>query len=328
MAAGVTKQGLVSFPGFMRWLRVLVVIPVWLLLTAETPSPSPSPSPAQSETPSPSPSPSPHPTPVNAFLSLDVTAGPPDTVINVSGGQFLPNQQMNLYWDQPSKVAGAATADANGSFNTRVKPNASDKPGVHKLCASVLPNPCANFALQSATPTPSPSPTPSEEPSPTPSEEPTPSQVATPARVNTSLSGFDVISKPPFVFLPIFGVGALLLSLAYWAFSALRRPRRLAPMPSAAVVHRATRPDYTAAFGAAPARPAVTAQPSAWSEAMPAHNATPQSTPTLPPPAAVEPEAQAYQWGLGIPDSGYPDLRSPEQRRDDDWPEPPPPPGD
>jgi hypothetical protein len=325
MAAGVTNPGLVSFPAFMRWLRLLVVIPVWLLLTAATPSPSPSPTPAQSETPSPSPSPSPQPTPVNAFLTLDVTAGPPDTVINVSGGQFLPNQQTNLYWDQPSKVAGSATADANGSFNTRVKPNASDKPGVHKLCASVLPNPCANFALQSATPTPSPSPTPSEEPSPTPSEEPTPSQAATPARVNASLSGFDVISRPPFVFLPIFGVGALLLSLAYWAFSALRRPRRLAPMPTAAVVHRATRPDYTASFGVPPARPAEAAQPSAWGEAMPAHDATPYSTPTPPPPAAAKPEAQAYEWGLGTPDSGYPDLRSPEQRRDDDWPEPPPP---
>ncbi|HEY3084387.1 MAG TPA: hypothetical protein VGK28_02925 [Candidatus Dormibacteraeota bacterium] len=326
MAAGVTNPGLVSFPAFMRWLRVLAFLPVWLLVTAEaSPTPTNDASPSPTAAPSPSPSPSPQPTPVNAFLSLDVTAGTPDTVINVSGGQFLPNQQMNLYWDQPSKVAGAATADANGSFNTRVKPNPSDNPGVHKLCASVLPNPCANFALQSATPTPSLAPTPSEEPSPTPSEEPTPSQAATPARVNANLSGFDVISRPPFVFLPIFGVAALLLSLAYWAVSAMRRPRRLAPMPTAAVVHRATRPDYSAAFGLPPARPAETPPASAWSEAMQPHSATPSSAPTPPPPAAAEPEAQAYEWGLGTPDSGYPDLRSPEQRHDDDWPDPPQP---
>jgi hypothetical protein len=263
---------------------------------------------------------------VNAFLSLDVTAGPPTTVINVTGGQFLPNQQMNLYWDQPARVAGAATADANGSFNTRVKPSANDKPGVHRLCASVLPNPCANFTLQAATPTPSPSPTPSESPSPSPSPEPTPSLVATPARINTNLNGFEVISRPPFVFLPIFGVGALLLSLAYWAFSALRRPRRMAPMPAAAVVHRATRPDYSAAFGAAPPRQSEAPQQSAWNETMPAAQPQPPRPPTTAaPPPAAESEASAYQWGLGTPDTGYPDLRSPEERAKDGWPEPPPP---
>jgi len=306
-------------------LRILVVLPIWFLVTAGT-SPSPTTDTTPSPTPadSPSPSPSPLPTPVNAFLSLDVTAGPPSTVINVSGGQFLPKQQLNLYWDQPSKVAGSATADDNGSFNTRVKPNPSDKPGVHKLCASVLPNPCANFALQSATPTPSPSPTPEQSPSPSPSAEPTPSQAATPARVNANLNGFDVISRPPFVFLPIFGVGALLLSLAYWAFSALRRPRRLAPVPSAAVVHRATRPDYSAGFGAPPARPADQPQQSAWDETMPPPSPRPNMAPA-PPPAAAETGAPAFEWGLGTPDSGYPNIKAPERREGDDMPEPPPP---
>ncbi|TMF32245.1 MAG: hypothetical protein E6I30_10555, partial [Chloroflexi bacterium] len=135
------------------------------------------------------------------------------TVINVIGGQFLPNEQMTLFWDQPSKVAGTATADANGNFNARVKPGANDAPGVHKLCANVQPNPCANFTVQAAVASPPPSPTPSELPSPSPTDQPTPTpQAATPARVNTTLNGFDVISKPPFVFLPIFGVGALLLA--------------------------------------------------------------------------------------------------------------------
>jgi hypothetical protein len=319
VAAGVTNQGLVSFRRFMRLLRFLVVVPLWLLLTAEGPSPTPNPesSPTAAASDNPSPSPSPQPTPVNAFLSLDVTAGTVETVINVSGGQFLPNQQLNLYWDTPAKLAGAATADANGSFNTRVKPNASDKPGVHKLCASVLPNPCANFALQALTPTPSPSPTPeaSPSPSPSPSPEATPTQVATPARVSSNLTGFDVISRPPFVFLPIFGIGFLILALGYWAITALRRPRGLAPMPAAAVVHRATRPDYSAAFGAAPPRPVPSAQQSAWNEAMPQQDPRLYSAPPSPPAAPVaEGDAPTYQWGLGEPDTGYPDLRTPEQR--------------
>jgi len=309
----------------MRFLRVLVVVPLWLLLTAEGPSPSPSPA----DTPSPSPSPSPQPTPVNAFLSLDVTQGPNTTVINVTGGQFLPNQQVTLYWDAPSKVAGTATADTNGSFNTRVKPNSADKPGVHKLCASGS-TACANFALLAATPTPSPSPTPEESPSPSPEESPTPNLIATPARTNSStINGLDVITRPPFVFLPLFGAAALLLSLAYWAFAALRRPRKLAPMPAAAVVHRATRPDYSAGFGAPPPRPADPSQVSAWDEPMPAtppRPATPRNiigapaTPAAPPPAPrVQPEE--HGWGLGEPDTGYPDLSEPKTN----MPEPPQP---
>jgi hypothetical protein len=324
----------------MRSLRVLVFLPLWLLLTAEA-SPAPSPSDATTASPSPSASPSPLPTPINAFLSLDVTAGPPSTVINVSGGQFLPNQQMNLYWDQAGHVAGAATADANGSFNTRVKPYAGDKPGVHKLCAGVQPNPCANFALQAATPTPSP--TPDESPSPLPSPSPTsnPTLVATPARTSNNLSGFDVISRPPFVFLPIFGVGALLLALAYWAFSVIRRPRRLVPMPTAAVVHRATRPDYSAGFGTPPPRPAGSELQSAWDEPVRAGGTRPPGAPALPPtptppPMAASPAASAgpeadespqhhAAWGLGEPDSGYPNLGTAETPNREGMPEPPQP---
>ena len=315
----------------MRFLRSVVVVPLCLLLTAPAVSADDAtPTPSAASSPSPSPSPSPLPTPVNAFLSLDVTAGPATTVINVSGGQFLPNQQMNLYWDQAAHLAGAATADANGSFNTRVKPYAGDKPGVHKLCASVLPNPCANFALQAATPSPSPE----ESPSPLPSASPTanPTQVATPARINSSnLSGFDVISRPPFVFLPIFGIGALLLALAYWAFSVIRRPRRLVPMPSAAVVHRATRPDYSAAFGTAPPQSSAAPLQSAWDEPMPSGGPRPPFAPTPPRPlpaassAEESPQHHTTTWGLGVPDSGYPDLSSPDKRGGEDLPEPPQP---
>ena len=107
---------------------------------------------------SPCPTPSPTPTPVNAFLSLDITAGPPSTQITVNGGAFLSNEQMTLYWDNPNKVAGSGVADSSGNFTTHVKPFSGDAPGVHRLCASVPPGPCANFSLEAPSPTPVPSP--------------------------------------------------------------------------------------------------------------------------------------------------------------------------
>ena len=325
----------------MRFLRSLVLLPLFLVLPAPAvlaDDSTPTPSPPSESSPSPSPSPSPVPTPVNAFISLSVTAGPATTVIEVTGGQFNPNQKLTLYWDTPSKVAGNATADANGSFNTRVKPNANDKPGVHKLCSTANVSACANFTLQAATPTPSPSPTPEESPSPSPdvSPTPTPTLIATPARTNsTSINGFDVITRPPFVFLPIFGAGALLLSLVYWAFVSLRRPRQLAPVSTAAVVHRATRPDYSASFGTPPPRQPEAAQQSAWDEPMPSAAplpATPRNiirTPNVLPAAPAQPQPQAssdhHAWGLGEPDTGYPDLSAPDRGVNRDIPEPPQP---
>lgn len=331
MAAGVTKPTLVSFRRFMRFLGALVVLSgVWLLTTADSTSPtppsqsSPPASPSPAETPSPSPSPSPSPIPTNAFLSLDVTQGPPTTVINVSGGQFLPNEQTTLYWDTANHVAGSATADGGGSFNTRVKPFAGDGPGVHKLCASVSPNPCANFTIVSATPSPDATPSPPESPSPleSPSPEESPSLVASPARITPSLSGFDVISRPPFVFLPIFGFGAILLALAYWAFSVIRRPRRPGLLPSAAVVHRATRPDYSAAFGAPPSTPAQPPEPSAWNEPVPhtpqpiAPPAAPQPVPPAVPPPVSAPAVEwgaPVEWGTGRSEWGIPEPPSPDE---------------
>src|SRR5438132_5473198 len=255
--------------------------------------------------------PSPTPIPVNAFLSRDVTNGPAITVVNVTGGQFLPNEQVTLYWDQPDKVAGGATADASGSFNTRVKPFSADAPGVHKLCASVPPNPCANFALESATPTPSASPSPSESPSASPAVGPTVTPIASP--VAATLNGFDVISKPPFVFLPVAGALAIALALVYWLFSVVRRPRAVA-LPSAAVVHRATRPDYSAGFGTPPPASPQTPAPSAWPE--PVYGALQMPAE---PAAASEPELPAaewgppIEWGTGALDAGHPELSAPEE---------------
>ena len=280
----------------MRFARVLVTLPLWFLLvaatsnptpTTTTPSPLPA-SPSPSPSPSPPPTPTPTPVPANAFITLDVTSGGPNTPINVIGGQFLANQSMTLYWDQADHVAGSANTDANGNFTTRVKPFDGDAPGVHKLCVSVQPPRCANFNLEAsaiASPTPSPSPSPSPQPTPTASDLPSPS--ATP--VATTLNGLDVITKPPFVILPLIGVLAIAVSIGYWILSVVRRPKTVV-FPSAAVVHRATRPDYTAPFGTPPPTPAAPQAPSAWEDVVPKAPA-----PAPPPAVAAEPAPPPYE---------------------------------
>jgi hypothetical protein len=249
---------------------------------------------------------------VNAFITLDVTSGGPNTAITVNGGQFLPNQPMTLYWDQTNKVAGSATTDAGGSFTTRVKPFDGDAPGVHKLCASVQPNPCAAFTLEAAA---APSPTPTASPSPSPEAAPSATANAAPSTtpIATTLNGFEVITRPPFVFLPLIGVVAIVVSIGYWILTAARRPRTVT-FKSAAVVHRATRPDYAAEFGAPPPAAASAAAASAWSDVVPKAPAAPapQAEPELPaeaaPPAEPEPQPGVAE---GPPPYERPELPAP-----------------
>ncbi len=311
LAPGVTKPTLLSFPRFMRLSGFLRFAPAIVMLSAAAsasflfslaPTVRAQCGTGSGETPCPTPSPS--PTPVNAFLTLDVTAGGPNTQITVNGGAFLPNEQMSLYWDTPNKVAGGGTADPSGNFVTHVKPFSGDAPGVHRLCASVAPNPCANFSLEGPATSPSPSPSPSESPSPTEGVNPTSPPTASPV-AGATLNGFDVISKPPFVFLPIVGAAAIALSLAYWVVSLIRRPRQR-PLPAAAVVHRAMRPDYSAGFGTPPPTPAPEpVDASAWPDAPPS-----QSPPLAAPAEAEVPEAEwgpPVEWGTGSSDWGFPE---------------------
>jgi hypothetical protein len=241
---------------------------------------------------SPSPiAPSPTPTPVNAFLTLDVTAGDINTSITVTGGAFLAGERVSLYWDDQSKVAGSSTADSGGNFTAHVKPFAGDAPGVHKLCASVAPGPCASFTLQ-GTSSPSPSASASQSASPSPTESPSSTTSASPGPAPSStpvaaINGFDVMTKPPLVFLPIIGGLGLLVALAFWAISLATR-RRVPAAPAASVSHLATRPDYSAGFGTPPPLPARPAPPSsAWPGGAP----DPAPEPT--PPSAPEPQALA-----------------------------------
>lgn len=214
----------------MKVLRVLFALGLWLLLTAQSPTPTP---------PSPSPTPSTVPTPTNANIFLDLAAGGPGTRITVSGSSFLPNEPMNLYWDVASHVAATLSANGNGNFTKVVTPHANDKPGLHRLCASVQPNPCANFTLQGRpSPTPPSSPIAHQSPSssPTTSARPT----SSPAPIAGS-SGFEIITRPPFVFFPIIAILGVLGAITY---AILSRVQWTQPsLPTASIVHRSARPD-------------------------------------------------------------------------------------
>ena len=252
---------------------------LFLLVTAETrvdTTATPSASPSSSPTPaaSPSASPSPIPTPVHAFLSLDISAGGPNTVITITGGQFNPNEQMAIYWDSPNKVIGNATSDGNGNVsNVKVKPFAGDTPGLHQICASVLPNPCAQFELQGSptpTPTPPPSPSPSPEASPSPTESPTPSPSIVPIPAGSNTNNLDVLFQPPLVFLPFIAALGMIGAIAYWVLGVAAARRRMRPLPSASVVHHSVRPQGLAGFQyMQPDEPAAPPQAQAAAENLP-----------------------------------------------------------
>jgi len=211
----------------MRALKVLAVIPLWVLLTAGA------------QLPTDNPSPQPTPTPTRAYITLNVSAGGPTTQITVGGNSFNPGQAVSIDWDSdPSKVLGSATANAQGSFSgVRVRPYPHAAPGLHHFCATVNPFPCAQFTLQ-GTPTPTPRVSPRPTPTPSPSPSSTPSLIAIPA--GSSTNGLDVMLRPPFIFLPIFGLIALFVAAGYWLFSKLPRPQK--NLPSASIVHRSARP--------------------------------------------------------------------------------------
>lgn len=234
------------------------------------------------------------PCPANAYITLNVVAGGPTTDILVSGGQFLAGESMSLYWDTPSKVVGSAIADGHGNFsNVRVRPFAGEHPGVHHICASVTPQPCAQFALQGPpSPTPTVAVTPSE--SPSPEQSPTPSESPTPIPVpGSSTNGLDLILKPPLVFLPLAGLVGLIAAVGWWLFSVF--PRQQRNLPSAAITHRSTRPTW----GGGPpenARTADEARP-AWPTAPPLPAQPKQSEPPAPaPPAFPEPAEERPPW--------------------------------
>lgn len=271
------------------------------------------------------------PLPSAATIGLDPSAGGPTTSITATGQNFLKNESLTLYWDTSAHGIAAVITDDNGAFTKVVTPFAGDKPAVHKLCASVQPKPCASFTLRGA---PTPTPTPPASPTDTsPSSSPTDTSPASGVRpAGGGISGLDIITRPPFVFLPIIGILGLLGVLAYWFMSGRGRRRPMAPTSAATVTHMASRPDYIAPFPPTP-------QPSAWPPAggpsipTPQHPAgqaaweqpvqgSPQPQFAPPPPPAAPPPAPPQLPVAPPPPTASPAVAPPPVQ----WPQPPAPP--
>lgn len=270
------------------------------------------------------------PLPSAATIGLDPTAGGSTTSITATGQNFLKNESLTLYWDTSAHGVAAVVTDDNGAFTKVVTPFAGDKPAVHKLCASVQPKPCASFTLHGA---PTPTPTPPASPTDiSPSSSPTNTSQASGVRPGGGgISGLDIITRPPFVFLPIIGILGLLGVLAYWLLSGRGRRRPMAPTPAATVTHMATRPDI------APFPP--TTQPSAWPPAgapsvpTPQHPAGqaaweqpvqgPPPQPQIPPTAPLPPPAAPQPAPPQLPVAPPPTAAPPASVQ---WPQPPAPP--
>ncbi len=271
------------------------------------------------------------PLPTGATIGLQPTAGQSSTAITVTGQLFLKNESITLYWDLSTRVAGSVVADDNGSFTKVVKPRANDKPGVHRLCVNVQPKPCANFTLQPK-PTPG-APTPLESPSPSPSPSGNPQASGARPSGGGGISGLDILTRPPFVFLPIIGILGLLGVLIYWFLSSRRRP--MAP-GSASVVHHATRPDYMEPFPSTPPPPVVPPLAAPLPNQAPAPASPPPVVPPVQPdpsaawPLAAAPPAPAPPSATPPPDSptwgtAPPGAPPPPVQRPSAWPPEKPP---
>jgi len=200
----------------------------------------------------------------------------------VTGDQFLANQAVSIYWDVIDKVLGSTRSDAGGHFVTSVKAPDNESPGVHQICASVPPRPCAQFLLQ---PRPTPSP---NQPSPSPPPPPPPSPVTSPLAPSALASPSQpprpnpiaLLFTPPFIAFPILFFVSILVAAGMWARGPIAGLFYRPPvLPEATVTHRSLRLDERAPDGGVPGE---AAQPT---EAPPLEAAAPEPPPEAPPPA-------------------------------------------
>jgi hypothetical protein len=65
------------------------------------------------------------------FGSLSPDSGAPGTIVNASGGGFLPNQAITIMQSGPNATGGGGTitADANGEFDTNFRVADGTQPG-------------------------------------------------------------------------------------------------------------------------------------------------------------------------------------------------------
>jgi hypothetical protein len=182
----------------------------------------------------PPPTPTPVPTPRGSIL-LNPGSAPPTVRVNFSGSGLDPNAILAVLFDSTHLVD--LNTDASGNFAVQLAVPDTAPPGTHQVCVGETNgNVCSAFTVEAA-PAGTPTPSPSASPSPSPSASPSGSAaLATPDTGGSS--PLSLLTKPPFVFLPIIAAIGLLAFLGLY----LWRARPTPPIGEVTILHKAPAP--------------------------------------------------------------------------------------
>ena len=200
--------------------------------------------------------------------------------MNFSGNGLDANQILAVLFDGNHVID--VNTDGGGSFSIQLVIPDTAPAGTHQVCVSESNgNLCSGFTVEAA---PASTPTPSTSPSPSPS--PSPSGGTSPAVPGSGGGGstLALLTKPPFVFLPIIAALGLLAFLGLY----LWRARPVEPIGEVTILHRAPEPH---AFEHLPEAPAPEPPPIVYeSPAGPAPHAPPVPPPAPPSGADIPPD--------------------------------------
>jgi hypothetical protein len=134
-----------------------------------------------------------------------------------------PSSTLNVLWDGTVQLT-TVTTDSSGNLSPNpvsilIPDNATG--ATHQVCIEEYQgvNACANFTLE---PVVSVSPSPS--PSPSPSTSPSAGALPAPPSTTGGISALALLVRPPFVFLPVIAIVALLFFLAVWVWRSRPTP--------------------------------------------------------------------------------------------------------
>ena len=226
-------------------------------------------------TPTPAAVPTPTPTPVPSIF-LNPTSAPAGAQVNLGGTNFPPDGSFNVSFD--GIIITTVQSDTAGSIaSTAILVPNSVTPGEHSICVEVQQgvNVCFQHFVVEAAVTASPSPSPSATPSPTSS--PTVGAAA-PTTSGGGVSPLGLLTRPPFVFLPILAVVGLLGFLALWAW----RTRAAPPLGEVTFEHLSPTPR---AYEPAPAPAAPTPAEPPVKPSIYEHPVDAPAPPLAPPPS-------------------------------------------
>ncbi|HEX4213448.1 MAG TPA: hypothetical protein VIA06_09005 [Candidatus Dormibacteraeota bacterium] len=324
------KRFVFALAGSLLWLAVVAMVPPGLHVSASsrsaaqvnagpTATPTATPTPAESPTPTPTPAGPPQ----SPSINLSSSSGPAGSQFIVSGTDFTPGAQVEVFVDTPNRPMGPTfTAGQDGSFQQEVAVPDGEGSGTHNICATAQISPvCAQFTVLAGVPV---TPTPTAAPTPTPTATPTAAATATPIAISSVPQGSKSALSTlfPWILIPIL---ALLLIAAAALYIIVRGRSETTP--------RTTRPTAGTGIpivthlspksGAAPPSSEDPPQDD-YSSLPPTEVYSPPQAPTfeVPPPRDPEPPAALPGPRPQLPGAGIDPPRAAGGDDDVDRPEP------